>query len=195
MDFEERFAQAQAKLDELKAKINASLDSTKAAYQKEASDKLVEIDTAIEKFAEEIEAELGENFSYMKEQARKDAASIGESFDKLDERVQDKIDDDVDAVEGDISAAEENLRIVKDRADGKLNAARLKVQMHQEQIRDKIEAKKTSFDKAAQEALITDLLDYADDCQKIAYAYAMEAELAIMDACDEIKDYKEKYGE
>ena len=28
----------------------------------------------------------------------------------------------------------------------------------------------------------------------IAYAYAMEAELAIMDACDEIQDYEAKYG-
>ena len=39
-----------------------------------------------------------------------------------------------------------------------------------------------------------DLLDYADDCQMIAYAYAMEAEMAIMDACDEIADYEAKYG-
>jgi hypothetical protein len=28
----------------------------------------------------------------------------------------------------------------------------------------------------------------------IAYAYAMEAELAILDACDEIEDYESKYG-
>ena len=38
------------------------------------------------------------------------------------------------------------------------------------------------------------LLDYADDCQALAYSYTMEAELAIMDACDLIDEYEAKYG-
>ena len=105
-----------------------------------------------------------------------------------------KIDDQLGTMEGNKSAAEEDLRIIKERNAGKLNAKRLELQMRQEAAKDKIEAHKTAIDKAAQEELIMELLDYADCCQSIAYAYAMEAELAILDACDEIEDYESKYG-
>ena len=115
-------------------------------------------------------------------------------YDEAAGKLQAKIDDSLATVEGDVNAAEENQRLAKERYDSKLNATRLKVQMHKEEVKNRIESKKTELDKAAQEELIMDLLDYADDCQMIAYAYAMEAEMAIMDACDEIADYEAKYG-
>jgi molecular chaperone GrpE (heat shock protein) len=124
-------------------------------------------------------------------------AKLGSDMEKYDaaaEKLQAKVDDDLATIEGDINAAEENVRLAKERKNSKLNATRLKLQMHQEEVKNRIEAKKTAIDKDAQEELIMDLLDYADDCQQIAYSYVMEAELAILDACDEIEEYEAKYG-
>lgn len=164
MNIEERLAQSQAKLDELKEKINNSIDSAKAAYQvdkKEAMIKLAKMNAAIEDFGRDVEAQVYCDVTSMQNEVKADTEAINKAM----EDINDKID-----------------------------ATRLKVQMHREEVKNRIETKKTELDKAAQEELIMDLLDYADDCQMVAYSYAMEAELAIMDACDEIADYEAKYG-
>ena len=121
-------------------------------------------------------------------------ADSAKKYDDAAENLMAKVDDSLATAEGNVNAAEENSRLAKERYNSKLNATRLKVQMHQEEVKNRIESKKTELDKAAQEELIMDLLDYADDCQMVAYSYAMEAELATMDACDEIADYEAKYG-
>ena len=215
MNFEERLAQSQAKLEELKEKINKSIDSAKDAYQvdkKEAMLKLAKMNAAIEDFGKDVEAQVYCDVTSMKREAEADAAAISNAMneinDKIDAKIADsakkyddaaenlmaKVDDSLATAEGNVNAAEENSRLAKERYNSKLNATRLKVQMHQEEVKNRIESKKTELDKAAQEELIMDLLDYADDCQMVAYSYAMEAELAIMDACDEIADYEAKYG-
>ena len=291
MNFEERLAQTQTKLDELKAKINDSIESAKAARQadrKEAMINLAKMNAAIEDFGRDVEAQVYCDVTSMKAEAQADVDAVGDAIDEIGDKItakaeavgkaldeaddkidakvgeiddkltakaeaidkaldeaddkidakvgeiddkidakldkvdakveeldakidakldadaekydaaMDKIDakvnDDLDAIEGDYYAAKEDVRLAKERYDSKRNATRLKVQMHMEDVKNRIEAKKTELDKAAQEELIMDLLDYADDCQMIAYAYAMEAELAILDACDEIEDYDSKYG-
>lgn len=215
MNFEERLAQTQSKLEELKAKINESIESAKAAYEVDKKDAMIrqaKFDAAIEDFGRDVAAQVYCDVTSMQKEFEADAAALNEAIEQIDDKINAKIaegakkcdeegeklmamvDDDVATVEGDINAAAENCRIAKERSDSKLNATRLKVQMHQEEVKRRIEAKKTELDKAAQEELIADLLDYADDCQMIAYAYAMEAELAITDACEEIRDYEAKYG-
>ena len=215
MNFEERLAQTQAKLEELKAKINASFDSAKEVYnadKKETMIKVAKMDAAIEDFGKDVAAQIYCDVSSLKQEAEADAAAMSEALGNIDtkidaklgsdmekydaaaEKLQAKVDDDLATIEGDINAAEENVRLAKERKNSKLNATRLKLQMHQEEVKNRIEAKKTAIDKAAQEELIMDLLDYADDCQQIAYSYVMEAELAILDACDEIEEYEAKYG-
>ena len=215
MNFEERLAQTQAKLEELKAKINESLESAKAARQadrKEAMIAQAKINAAIEDFGRDVAAQVYCDVNSMQKEFEADAAALNEAIEQIDDKINAKIaegakkydeagenlmakvDDGLATVEGDVNAAAENRRLAKERSDSKLNATRLKVQMHQEEVKSRIEAKKTELDKAAQEELIADLLDYADDCQMIAYAYAMEAELAITDACEEIQDYEAKYG-
>lgn len=42
---------------------------------------------------------------------------------------------------------------------------------------------------------ILDLIDYADYCQQVAFAYAIEADLTLLDAAAVAADYVEKYGE
>ena len=215
MNFEERLAQSQAKLEELKEKINKSIDSAKDAYQvdkKEAMIKLAKMNAAIEDFGRDVEAQVYCDVTSMQNEVKADTEAINKAMedinDKIDAKIADsakkyddaaeklmaKVDDSLATAEGNVNAAEENSRLAKERYNSKLNATRLKVQMHQEEVKNRIESKKTELDKAAQEELIMDLLDYADDCQMVAYSYAMEAELAIMDACDEIADYEAKYG-
>ena len=194
MNFEERLAQSQAKLDELKEKINNSIDSAKAAYQvdkKEAMIKLAKMNAAIEDFGRDVEAQVYCDVPSMQKEVEADTAAISKAMDEINDKIDAKIADSARKYD---DAAEENSRLAKERYNSKLNATRLKVQMHQEEVKNRIESKKTELDKAAQEELIMDLLDYADDCQMVAYSYAMEAELAIMDACDEIADYEAKYG-
>ncbi len=233
MNFEERLSQTQAKLDELKAKINSSIDSAKEAYQadkKDAMINLAKMNAAIEDFGRDVEAQVYCDVTSMKAEAQADASAIDNAFDEIDakanakadeidakveeldakiaakaekidaaldsadEKIDAKVNEGLDAIEGDYYAAKEDIRLAKERYDSKLNAIRLKVQMHKEEVKADIDAKKTAIDKAAQEDLIVALLDYADDCQMIALSYAMEAELAILDACDEIEDYNAKYG-
>ena len=215
MNFEERLAQTQSKLEELKAKINESIESAKAAYEVDKKDAMIrqaKFDAAIEDFGRDVAAQVYCDVNSMQKEFEADAAALNEAIEQIDDKINAKIaegakkydeagenlmakvDDGLATVEGDVNAAAENRRLAKERSDSKLNATRLKVQMHQEEVKSRIEAKKTELDKAAQEELIADLLDYADDCQMIAYAYAMEAELAIMDACEEIQDYEAKYG-
>ena len=215
MNFEERLAQTQSKLEELKAKINESIESAKAAYEVDKKDAMIrqaKFDAAIEDFGRDVAAQVYCDVNSMQKEFEADAAALNEAIEQIDDKINAKIaegakkydeagenlmakvDDGLATVEGDVNAAAENRRLAKERSDSKLNATRLKVQMHQEEVKSRIAAKKTELDKAAQEELIMDLLDYADDCQYIAYSYAMEAELAIMDACEEIQDYEAKYG-
>ena len=215
MNFEERLAQTQSKLEELKAKINESIESAKAAYEVDKKDAMIrqaKFDAAIEDFGRDVAAQVYCDVNSMQKEFEADAAALNEAIEQIDDKINAKIaegakkydeagenlmakvDDGLATVEGDVNAAAENRRLAKERSDSKLNATRLKVQMHQEEVKNRIAAKKTDLDKAAQEELIMDLLDYADDCQYIAYSYAMEAELAIMDACEEIQDYEAKYG-
>ena len=215
MNFEERLAQTQSKLEELKAKINESIESAKAAYEVDKKDAMIrqaKFDAAIEDFGRDVAAQVYCDVNSMQKEFEADAAALNEAIEQIDDKINAKIaegakkydeagenlmakvDDGLATVEGDVNAAAENRRLAKERSDSKLNATRLKVQMHQEEVKNRIAAKKTDLDKAAQEELIMDLLDYADDCQYIAYSYAMEAELAITDACEEIQDYEAKYG-
>ena len=65
----------------------------------------------------------------------------------------------------------------------RLNSAKQKVKDHREAV-----------DKAAQEEWILDLLDYAECCYEMAYAWALEAEYTLMEAVYEIDYYNERFG-
>ena len=211
MNFEERLAKTQAKMEELKARINESLDASKADREGKRSETLdkinafvsdpdafnkmfnkvdeklaVMIDNGIDKAGDAVDGLDGKI-----DEAIKDGA---EKYDEDANKLQAKVDDALETTEGDYYAAQENVRIAQDEYKAKLNSTRIEMQMRLEEAKAKIEEKKESVDKAVQEDLIADLLDYADDCQALAYSYTMEAELAIMDACDLIDEYEAKYG-
>ena len=176
MTYEERIAAAQAKMEAFKAKMAAAADKAKAAHAM----KKEEIAAAIA----EINADLDEL-----------DAAVAEEFADYDAAVDAQIDDQIATVEGDIAAAEENVRLAKERRDSKIYAIKLKAQMKAEALKEKIAEKREERDMAAQECYILDLLEYAQYCQQIAYAAAVEADLTLLEAAEVAADYIEKYGE
>ena len=64
-----------------------------------------------------------------------------------------------------------------------------------EDYRDQLRQYQEMQHKADQEAWILDLLDYAEACYEMAYAWAAEAEYTMMEAAYEIDYYVEKFGE
>lgn len=122
------------------------------------------------------------------------AAAIDEINHDLDE-LDDAIEDEIATVEGDVAAAKENVRMAKERKDSRIYAFKLKAQMKAEALKEKIAQRRVERDKFAQEAYILDLLDYAESCQQVAFAAAIEADLALLEAAEVAADYIEKYGE
>ena len=190
MGFEEKLAETQAKMDELKAKLAESLETAKAAREEKKEDFVDKFND----FASDPDA-LNKMFGKFDEKL---ATAISEGIDNVEDAITgagDKIEDAAKTAEGDYYATQENMRIARENYESKLNSERLEVQMRMEAIRDKIAAKKDSVDKAVQEEVIVDLLCYAQDCQTLANFYAEEAELAMKDARGLIAQFTAKYGE
>lgn len=78
-----------------------------------------------------------------------------------------------------------------DLIDDKIDAA----EDRRENIKAKLKGIKTDFEKAELEDLIVDILLYAEDCAEIAAYYSEEADFAMAAAEEQIKIYKEKYGD
>ena len=60
--------------------------------------------------------------------------------------------------------------------------------------KEKVAVRRDAVDKASQESWILDLLDYAEGCYEMAYAWAMEAEYTMMEAAYEIDYYNDRWG-
>lgn len=176
MSYEERIAAAQAKMQSLKEKMASAAEKAKAAHAM----KKEEITAAIA----EINADLDEL-----------DAAFAEDFAEFDAALDAEIDDQLATVEGDLNAAEENLRLAKERRDSKIYAIKLKAQMKAEALKEKIADRREARDKAAMENYILDLLEYAQFCQQAAFAAAVEADLTLLEAAEAAADYIEKYGE
>ena len=98
-------------------------------------------------------------------------------------------------VMGDIEAAKENVRIAKEYSEGAWNTALLKAQMNINELKARKAQRLEEMDKADRAEYINNLLDYADDCQRMAEAFMLESELALAEAVAEIDSYEKEYGE
>ena len=177
MTYEERIASAQAKMQSFKEKIAATAEKTKAARamkKEEIAAAIAEINADLDELDEAIAYEFNGGI----------AESIIETVEDIDAEV-----------EGQLNAADENARLAQERKESKAYAMKLKAQMEAEVLKEKIAAKREAEDKEAMEEYILDLLDYAECCQQIAFAAAMEADLALLEAAQAAAEYDEKYGE
>lgn len=198
MTYEERIAAAQSKMDAFKAKMAAAAEKAKAARamkKEEIAAAIAEINADLN----ELDAALAEDYAKFDGAVKEFDAAIAEDYAKYDaavaERMDARIDDKIATAEGNINAAKENLRLAKERSDSKIYAFKLKAQMKAEAIKQKLADKRAEKDKAAMEMYIIDLLDYAECCQQVAFAAAIEADMTLLQAAEIAADYIEKYGE
>ena len=204
MTFEEKYAAQGRKLDELKAKLDSAVDARKVAHEKNreqiAAD-LEALDAKVYDFYAAADAKMDAGLDEAKAKVDADAAKVKAAF-TLDQATAENIASAPTGINeiqkqtaGDVAAAAENVRLMSERRDATINAAKLRTEMKVNAAKEKIAAHKEAIDKAAQEELIVDLLDYAEGCYEMACAWALEAEAAMMEAAGEINDYTEKYGE
>lgn len=198
MTYEERIAAAQAKMEAFKAKMAASSEKAKAAHAMKKEEIAAAMDS-INAELDELDTALAEDYAKYNAAVNEYDKAVTEEYAKFDkamiENAEAVISDDVATIEGDINAAKENVRLAKERADSKIYAFKLKAQMKAEAIKDKLAAKRTERNKAAMELYIMDLLDYAESCQQVAFAAAIEADLTLLQAAEVATEYVEKYGE
>lgn len=185
-------------METFKAKMAAAAEKAKAAraMKKEAiAAAIAEINANLD----ELDAALAEDYAKFDAAVDELDAAIAEDYAKYDaavaERMDVRMDDKIATAEGNINAAKENLRLAKERTDSKIYAFKLKAQMKAEAVKQKLADKRAEKDKAAMEMYIVDLLDYAECCQQVAFAAAIEADMTLLEAAEIAADYIEKYGE
>lgn len=221
MTFEEKYAAQGRKLDELKAKLDASIDARKIAREKKLEEIAADIDaldakidafnasvdTKLDAKADELDAKLdtqadkisaGMDSAEAKLEAGAAKAKAAMTLDKADAESIANEKTGVDAIQkqtaGDFAVAEENARMIRERRDAKCSNAKLRTEMKVNAAKEKIAVRKEELDKAAQEDWILDLLDYANSCYEMAYAWALEAEYTMMEAAYEIDYYTKRFG-
>ena len=198
MTYEERIAAAQAKMNAFKEKMAAATEKTKAAHKMRKEEiaqaidainaDLDELDAAIVQDYQENKAAVSQKLDQLSDAAASD-------LEALDEAVDEEITDVEDTVKGDINAAKENARLADERRESKVNAIKINAQMRADALKAKIDARNDAKDKASMESYILDLLDYAECCQAVAYAAAMEADMALLEAAQTAVEYKERFGD
>ncbi|MBO7670455.1 MAG: hypothetical protein J6S60_07675 [Oscillospiraceae bacterium] len=221
MTFEEKYAAQGRKLDELKAKLDASIDARKIAREKKLEEIAADIDALdakIDAFNASVDAKLDAKADELDAKLDTQAEKISTGMDSAEAKLEegaakakaamtlDKASAEsianektgVDAIEkqtaGDFAAAEENARIIRERRDAKCSNAKLRTEMKVNAAKEKIAVRREELDKAAQEDWILDLLDYANGCYEMAYAWALEAEYTMMEAAYEIDSYTKRFG-
>lgn len=198
MSYEERIAAAQAKMDAFKEKMAATAEKAKAAHAMKKEEIAAVIDE-INADLDDLDAALAEDYAEFDAAVDKLDAAVAEDYAKYDAAVAEAADaytaDRAATIEGNINAAEENLRLAKERRDSKIYALKLKAQMKAEALKQKIADRRAEKDKAAMEAYILDLLDYAEACQQVAFAAAIEADITLLEAAAVAAEYNEKFGE
>lgn len=221
MTFEEKYAAQGRKLDELKAKLDASIDARKIAREKKLEEIAADIDALdakIDAFNASVDAKLDAKADELDAKLDAQADKISAGMDSAEAKLEagaakakaamtlDKADAEsianektgVDAIQkqtaGDFAVAEENARMIRERRDAKCSNAKLRTEMKVNAAKEKIAVRREELDKAAQEDWILDLLDYANGCYEMAYAWALEAEYTMMEAAYEIDYYTKRFG-
>ena len=227
MTFEEKLAAQGRKLDEMKARLDATVNARNQLRQEtreEMAAELKKLDAAFDEFDAAVEAKIDAQLdaadAKLDATAEKISASLDEAEAKADmkaeqvkaaftldkataetianeptriDEIQKGTEAQVARAKGDVAAAEENARLVHEQRDSKRDAAKLCAQMKVDNAKEKISERREAIDKAAEEAWILDLLDYAVSCYDMANAWALEAEYTLMEAAYEIDYYNEHF--
>ena len=185
------------------AKLDAAFDEFDAAIGAQIDKQYDRMDAQIEKQINDVNAavdlaeeEIGQDVAKVKAAFTLDKATaeaVANEHTRIDD-IQKGTAEQVARAKGDIATAEENARLIREQRENKLDTAKLRTQMKVNNAKAKIAAHKEAIDKAAQEEWILDLLEYANGCYEMAYAWAMEAEYTLSEAAYEIDYYNERFG-
>lgn len=200
MTFEEKLAAQGKKMDELKAKLDEAVDAAKAARQMRRDEFVAdveELDAALEELDAKVDAKVQAKAAEVDAKLTLDRAAaeyVANTPTRI-EKTQEGTAEQVANAKGHIAAVENNVELVKERRDEKRDSVKIHAQMSVDNAKAKVAAHKEAVDKAAMESYILDCLDYAEACQELAFAWALEAEYAVNDALEVIDEYNARYGE
>ena len=228
MTFEEKCAAQGRKLDEMKAKLDETVNARKAVHQakrEEIAAEISKLDTALDELDAKIGTQIDKQSATLDAQAQKQKDDLDAAIDLAAEKVEKHVEkaksaftldkataeavanehtqidgiqkgtaEQVARAKGDIAMAKENFLMAQEARDSKRDSIRLRTQMRVNSAKSKISEKKEAADKAAQEERISDLLEYAESCYEMAYAWTLEAEYTLMEAAYEVDYYNERFG-
>ena len=185
-------ARLDAAIDEFDAALNTQIDKQYDTLDAQAEKQAKELDAALDLAEEKIEQDVKKaKAAFTLDKAT--AERVANEPTRIDE-IQKGTAEQVARAKVDIAMAMENARLLREQRDSKVDSVKLRTQMKVDNAKSKVAARKEALDKAAQEEWILDLLDYANGCYEMAYAWALEAEYTMMEAAYEIDYYNERFG-
>ena len=185
-------ARLDAAIDEFDAALNTQIDKQYDTLDAQAEKQAKELDAALDLAEEKIEQDVKKaKAAFTLDKAT--AERVANEPTRIDE-IQKGTAEQVARAKVDIAMAKENARLLREQRDSKVDSVKLRTQMRVDNAKSKVAARKEALDKAAQEEWILDLLDYANGCYEMAYAWALEAEYTMMEAAYEIDYYNERFG-
>ncbi|MBR7058821.1 MAG: hypothetical protein IKI35_08825, partial [Stomatobaculum sp.] len=185
-------ARLDAAIDEFDAALNTQIDKQYDTLDAQAEKQAKELDAALDLAEEKIEQDVKKaKAAFTLDKAT--AERVANEPTRIDE-IQKGTAEQVARAKVDIAMAKENARLLREQRDSKVDSVKLRTQMKVDNAKSKVAARKEALDKAAQEEWILDLLDYANGCYEMAYAWALEAEYTMMEAAYEIDYYNERFG-
>lgn len=180
-----------AAIEEFDAKLDAEIDKQIDAVGVQIDKQAQDLDAALSRAEEKIENDATKvKAAFTLDKAT--AEDIANEPTRIEE-IQKNTAAQVARAKGDVAAAEENARLLREQRDSKCNSVKLRAQMRVNDAKAKIADRREAIDKAAEEEWILDLLDYAESCYEMAYAWAMEAEYTLMEAAYEIDYYTDRF--
>ena len=209
MGFEEKFAETQAKMTEWKNKITEAMDAKKSESEETTLDKVNAfvsdpdgLSKVFGKFDEALAVKIVEGMDATEEavngglaEKADEASKAGsEAYEKAATKVMDAVDDGVESADSSFYAAQEAARMAVDQGQSKIYSGLLQAQMRIEDSKAMIAEKKKAAEQAEKEALIADMLSYAENCQKLAYEYVKEADKTMQEARDMIEKFEADKG-
>jgi hypothetical protein len=185
--FKEFEAAVEEQIDKRDAQIEKQLDEREAQVEKQRDKVDAAVETAKERQEQNV-AKFKDAFTL----DRNDVEALANAPTGID-KIQKGTEEQIARAKGDIATAKENARLVHEHHDSKCDAVKLRTQMKVNNAKEKVAARREAKDKAAQEKWILDLLDYAEGCYEMAYAWALEAEYTLMEAAYENDYYIERF--
>ena len=147
--------------------------------------KKAEIDAAIDAInadLDELEAAVAADYAEYQ-------AAVDAQIDTQVDTINAQIDTQYATADGMAAAAAENARIAKARRDSKLNSLKLKAQMKAEVLKERIDDRRESAEEAEMDAYVLELMDYAECCQQMAFAAAVEADLILLETASGCSEF------